>query len=72
MNIVESMIELRVDALLKELEIIAEEIITTGQVKSKSLAIADITTQDELDPELAKRLGIVHIQLGLLKTLVGE
>ena len=72
MNIVESMIELRVDALLKELEIIAEEIIATGQAKSKSLAIADITTQDELDPKLAERLGIVHIQLGLLKTLVGE
>lgn len=69
MNVVEAMMVQRTEVLLKELEVLAEEVIREGQNKATSLAISDLTTQNELSPSLVKRLGIVHVQLHTLKSL---
>ena len=72
MNLVQAMIIKRVEQLLKELETIAVEIIAEGQRKSKSTVVADFTTTNDLDPELAKRMGVVNIQLTLLQSMAGN
>lgn len=72
MNLVEALIGQRIEVLLKELESISEDVISEGQVKAKSTTIADMTTQGELSPNIVRRLGVVHVQLNMLKTLTND
>ena len=72
MNLIDTMIVKKMEELFQELEGVAEEIISAGQKKAKSTAIADLTTQKEMSPELSMRMGVIHIQMGLLRTMVGD
>lgn len=72
MNIVDAMIANRVTDLLKELEALTLEVITEGQRKANSTAMADLMTQKELSPEMGKKMGMIHLQLSLLSNMASN
>ena len=72
MNIVHGVIAKRVADLLVALEGVANEIIDEEQRKSDSTTVADLLTQREVSPKLEKKMGVIHIQLGLLKTILED
>ncbi len=70
MNIVEAMVVNRVEKLLKDLEVLAEDMTNTVNEKSSSQKVSDFTTAGEISPENLKRLGRIQLEVTLLKGLV--
>lgn len=72
MNIIQQMVRNRAEVLLKELGELADEVISEGQRKSNSTSVADFTTASVIDPKMAKRIAVIHIQLKMLENMVQE
>ena len=70
MNLVEQMVSDRVTELLADIEVIAEEMVGEIDTKRKSTKVSDFTTAGDIPPHLLRRMGIVQLQITLLKGLL--
>ena len=70
MNLVEEMIFNRVTVLLDEVQSIAESLIDEGEDKKRSTKVADLTTVGQIPPVTLRRLGVVQLQISLLKGML--
>ena len=70
MNLVEQMVSDRVTQLLAEVEVIAEEMVVELDDKRKSTKVSDFTTVGEIPTATLRRLGVVQLQITLLKGMV--
>ena len=67
---VEQMVYDKVTQLLAEVEVIAEEIVGEVDTKRKSTKVSDFTTAGKIPPSTLRKLGIVQLQITLLKGMV--
>ena len=70
MNLVEEMVHDRVVFLLKEVERLAGQIVGEVDAKRKSTKVSDFTTAGDMPPEMLRELGIIQLQITLLKGMV--
>ena len=70
MNLVEQMVYDRVTELLAEVETIAKDMVGDIDMKRKSTKVSDFTTAGDIPPSLLRRLGVVQLQITLLKGMV--
>ena len=67
MNIVQGMVISRVKILMTELEQLAIEVVDETNRRKASTAVQDFTNTDELKPEHLTRIGVIQLQIMLLK-----
>ena len=70
MNLVEQMVYDRVVFLLSEVERLAGQMVGEINDKRKSTKVSDFTTAGDISPEMLREVGIIQLQITLLKGMV--